>query len=226
MSPSSPSLSPSRRLAASLAAVVVAAACPPAIAQSVANGQSLYDQYCRSCHGFPPAGGPETAPNNPAKIRNATTTNVPAMRFLRFLSDPQLADIAAYLGSLSGGPPPPPVPAFDYSDLWYDPIESGWGFNVTQHASNMIFAVMYAYESPNRPAWFALPGGTWGSTTLFTGSLYRVSGPPFNQAFDPNRAKGVVVGTLSISFIDASHATLNYSINGQQVTKSITRQPF
>jgi cytochrome c553 len=196
-------------------------------AQSVSNGQSLYQGTCNSCHGTPPLGGPETAPNNPAKIKNAINT-IGAMQFMRGMySDAQLADIAAYIASLQGGggpPPPSTTPLFDYTDLWWNPSESGWGFNIIQHSSSNIFGVIYTYDAPNRPMWYVLPGGTWTSSATFTGKLYRVTGSPGSMAFRPGEV--TEVGTATLLFNGANNANLTYSVNGVQVTKAIERQPF
>lgn len=197
-------------------------------AQSVANGQQLYAGTCNVCHGTPPAGGPETAANQPAVIRNAMNTIGP-MQFLRgMFSDAQLADIAAYLASLQGsgggGPAPPPVPAFDYTDLWWIPAESGWGFNIIQHPSNLIFAVIYTYQVPNRPMWFVLPRCDFTSPTTCTGGLYRVTGSPPDRAFAPGEV--FQVGNATLLFNGANNAMLTYSVDNVQVTKAIERQPF
>jgi cytochrome c553 len=209
-------------------ALALALAGAPAFAQSVSNGQALYGQTCISCHGLPPQGGPELAPNNPSLIKSAINTLVPSMSFLRGMySDSQLADIAAYIASLRSGvvtPPPPPVPAFDYTDLWWNPAESGWGFNIIQHASNNIFAVIYTYDEPNRPMWYVLPGGTWTSPVTFTGNLFRVTGSPATLPF--NGGDVVQVGTATLLFSGANDATLTYSVNGVQVSKVISRQLF
>jgi cytochrome c553 len=195
--------------------------------QSVANGQSLYNQTCNSCHGTPPIGGPELAANNPTLIRSAINTLVPAMSFLRGVySDAQLADIAAYIASLQGGGGGSTIPLFDYTDLWWDPAESGWGFNIIQHPSNVIFGVIYTYDTPDRPMWFVLPGGKWTSSATFTGDLYRVSGRPGTMPFDAASVKATAVGTATLLFNGANAATLTYSVDGVQVTKSIVRQPF
>jgi cytochrome c553 len=201
-------------------------------AQSVSNGKALYEATCNSCHGTPPFGGPELAPNNPSLIKSAINNLVPAMSFLRGVySDAQLADIAAYIASLQGGgstpppPPPTPVPQFDYSDLWFNPNESGWGFNVIQHSSNNIFGVIFTYDAPNRPMWFVLPGGTWTANTIFTGLLYRVSGVP-GSAANFSVGPAVQVGTATLRFTDRDHASFTYSVDGNQVTKLIQRQPF
>jgi cytochrome c553 len=213
-----------KRLVPSLLLVLVGTL---AQAQSVSNGQELYAGVCNSCHGTPPLGGPELAANNPTRIKQAINGVVPAMSFLRGMySDAQLADIAAYIGSLQGGnnPPPTTTPLFNYTDLWWNPEESGWGFNIIQHASNNIFAVIYTYDAPNRPMWYVLPGGTWTSSATFTGKLYRVTGSPANMPF---AGGGVAeVGNATLLFNGANNANLTYSVDGVQVTKTIVRQPF
>jgi hypothetical protein len=204
--------------------LALAANAVPAAAQNVAAGQVLYNDICRSCHGFPPLGGPERAANNPSLIASALRT-VSQMQPFNFLSSGQILDIAAYLGSVIA-PPPPPVPAVDYTDLWWNEAESGWGLNLIQHPSNIVFGVMYTYESPGRPTWFVLPGGTWTTTFSYTGDLYRVTGPSVAGAFDPLKVQAVKVGTATISFSDAGHGTYTFSVNGVTITKNITRQPF
>ena len=207
-----------------------------ALAQSVSNGMALYQTYCDSCHGTPPFGGPELAPNNPSLIRAAINGTVPhvntgAMSFLQLshFTDAQLADIAAYIANLESGPPPPPAgpptPHFDYTDLWYNANESGWGLNLVQHASNQVFGVIYTYEAPNRPIWYVMPGGAWTTATIFTGNLYQVSATAGNAA---TFKQGPVtqVGTATLAFTDANNASFTYTVNNTQVTKSIQRQPF
>jgi cytochrome c553 len=212
---------------ARIALAVAAFAASLAQAADTAHGKVLYNSYCTPCHGFPPSGGPETAANNPSKIQGAINGNVPAMAFLRsVLSSADIADIAAYLGTLSTTTPPGPVvPAFNVSDLWWNPQESGWGLNLVQHASSNIFGVMYTYEAPNRPLWLVIPGGTWLSPSIFTGTIYRVSGP-LASAFDSTKVIVNPVGTATLSFTDANNGTFTFTMNGTTVTKTITRQPF
>lgn len=209
-----------------VAALAVLVLALPAAAQSVANGQMLYGNICRGCHGFPPSGGPERAEGDPRVIQTAINVRVPAMGFLReVLTASDVADIAAYLASLMA--PGPVVPAYDYSDLWWNPAESGWGLNLIQHASHVIFGVMYTYEAPNRATWFVLPGGTWTSPTTFGGPLYRVTGPAFTApTFDPAAVNVRQVGAATLTFAGRDNGTFAFSVDGTPVTKSITRQPF
>src|SRR4051812_40656315 len=225
------------KLACVMVLFLAAWATAPAHAAAIAHGGSLYHNFCVPCHGFPPVGGPETAANNPSKIQGAINGNVPAMGFLRtVLSNADIADIAAYLGTLNAPPPPPPppppstapaaaTPAFDFSDLWWNPNESGWGLNLVQHATNQVFGVMYTYEAPNRPLWLVIPGGTWSSGLQFSGTIYRVNGPLVG-AFDPTKVNVRAVGNATLTFSDRDNGVFSFTIDGAQVTKTITRQPF
>lgn len=204
-------------------------------AQSVANGKTIYGSICVACHGFPPAGGAQLGANNPTLIRQAINGLVPDMRIAvgpLNLSDAQLADVAAYIASVLGiGTPPPttpPVPDRDYSDLWWNENESGWGLNIAQHSpSNNIFAVMYTYGLDKKPAWFILPGGTWTASNVFTGSWYSAVGPAYSAVpFNSSQVSVSPVGSATLTFTDATHATFTFSVNGETITKPISRQPF
>jgi cytochrome c553 len=199
----------------------------PALAQDANHGSTLYHQTCITCHGLPPSGGPELAPNNPGLISQAINGLVPSMSFLRNVySASDLADIAAYIASLQAPPPPVnPQPQFDYSDLWWNPNESGWGLNIVQHGKSVLFCVMFTYAAPNQPEWYVIPGGTWNSATLFSGAVYRVTGSAANAPFVG--AKLTQVGTATIAFTSQSTGNFTMSVDGVQVTnKSIERQPY
>jgi cytochrome c553 len=210
--------------------LLLACAAAPCFAASASNGNTVYHEYCVSCHGDPPQGGPDRAGNNPTLISNALNGGVPAMAFLRgFVSGTDIQDIAAYVASLSGTvtPPLPPVPAFDYTDLWWaGDAESGWGLNLTQHPSNKIFGIIYTYDIDRRPMWLVLPDGAWATPTLYSGTLYRVTGPPQNGVFDSARVRVQPVGTATLSFADRDHALFTYTVNGAQVNKLVSRTPF
>lgn len=111
------------------------------------------------------------------------------------------------------------VPATNYTDLWYNPQESGWGVAFTQHPSNQAYAMWYTYDpreldptSPGnyKPLWIVMSGGTWTSPTTITGPVYVLNGTPFFQA-GTNRTI-TEVGSFTIHFLDASHATFTYNI--------------
>ena len=212
---------------ATAAVFLLALAAVPAAAQNAARGQELYQSTCLSCHGMPPAGGPERAGNNPQLIRDAINGRVAAMAFLRqVLTDQDIRDIAAWLANPTSGPVAP-VPAFDFTDLWFNEAESGWGLNLIQHASHKVFGVMYTYDTDRKPMWLVIPDGTWSSPLVYSGPIYRVTGPPFNGAtFDSTRVRVTQVGIATLTFSGQNTGTFTFGFNGVPVTKTITRQPF
>jgi hypothetical protein len=119
---------------------------------------------------------------------------------------------------------PANAPFADFTDLWWNPAESGWGLNITQHASHVIFAVWYTYDTSGKRTWYFMPSGTWTSSSSYTGPLYSASGSAFDapfQGFAPTQ-----VGTGTLRFTDASNGTWSYTVNGASGSEPITRQPF
>ena len=207
--------------------LVLALASGPALAQNATRGAALYDAYCSGCHGSPPAGGPETVRGNPQVIRNALNT-VGAMMFLRSsLRDPDIVDIAAYLGTLAGAPPEQPSNT-SYQGLWlrtpFD-SEAGWGLNVT-HQGSILFATWFTYDQDGTGMWLVMSNGALESPGRYTGTLYRTRGPGFNATpfssivFPDNYT---AVGSLTLRFSDANSGTMTYTVNGVTQTKPIGR---
>ena len=122
----------------------------------------------------------------------------------------------------------PPGPTQDYSAMWWNAAESGWGMSVLQSAaSKKLFTVIYSYASDRRATWFVLPDGQWTSNTVFTGTLYQTTGPTFNSSpFDPTQINVSNVGTATLTFSGVGAGSLQYTVNGVSVTKSIVRQAF
>ncbi|MBV8464547.1 MAG: cytochrome c [Burkholderiales bacterium] len=73
--------------------------CTAASADSIDQGQALFNTNCLGCHGTPPNAMKIdllAAANNPGLIRGQIKTN-PAMSFLAPLTDTDLANIATYI---------------------------------------------------------------------------------------------------------------------------------
>lgn len=117
-------------------------------------------------------------------------------------------------------------PFADFTDLWWNPAESGWGLNLIQHPSNQIFGVWYTYDASGKRIWFVMSGGVWQSSSTFTGDLYQTSGPPYNVPFNVNNVHVTRVGTGTLNFTSADAGTWTFSVNGVTGVKQISRQPF
>jgi hypothetical protein len=115
-------------------------------------------------------------------------------------------------------------PAVDYTDLWWNPSESGWGAAIA-HRFGIVFVAWYVYDAAGKPVWYVVPNCPLTGSTC-TGDLYRTTGPPFGPAFDATRVTAFPAGTVSLRFSDANNATLSYTVDGVTASKTITRQTF
>lgn len=112
------------------------------------------------------------------------------------------------------------VPAANFSDMWWNPAESGWGISFVQHAgTSQVYAVWYTYDPREqdpatgqfKPLWFVMPGGTWTSPTTITGPVYVLNGVPFSQP-GSNRVIDEV-GRFTFNFANSSSGTFAYDIS-------------
>ena len=114
--------------------------------------------------------------------------------------------------------------AVDFTDLWWNPSESGWGMVVTQQLGN-IFIAWYVYDNTGNPVWYVVPNCTLVGSSC-SGTAYSTTGPPLGNTFDPNAVHATAVGSLTVTFADANNASINYTINGVTGNRLITRQTF
>ena len=118
----------------------------------------------------------------------------------------------------------------NYSDIWWNPLESGWGLTIADHQTQ-LFAVWYTYRQDGSPTWFVIPGGTFtAGRRLFAGDIYQTTGPPYTGAFDATQVRATKVGTANIDFappgLAAGSALFTYSVGSVSGSKQIQRQPF
>lgn len=114
--------------------------------------------------------------------------------------------------------------AVDYTDIWFNPAESGWGVNMVQ-SDQVMFVTFFIYGPDNKPIWYVATVSA-DANGNYNGALFvTTSGTYFAQPWNPSQFAGSAVG--SVSFVPTSSYTgnLTYSItNGPTVTKSIQRQ--
>jgi hypothetical protein len=141
------------------------------------------------------------------------------------------------------------VPAQNWSDMWYNAAESGWGLSFTQHReTNQVYAVWYTYDprEPDpagqfKPLWIVMPGGVWTSAMSITGSVFVLTATPVVQPWVPANLKLDSVGTFTIQFNDSGTGTFTYDVRApagaapgspafnlpaMSGTKAIARQSF
>lgn len=118
---------------------------------------------------------------------------------------------------------PPPVALISPQiGLWWNPRESGSGYNI-DFKRRVLVVTVFSYAANGEPAWY-LASGALSATNLFVGTLdkYRngqciacaYTGPPTLMGND---------GPITIQFHDATSATM--TLPGGRTT-SIVPQPF
>lgn len=121
--------------------------------------------------------------------------------------------------------------SIDFTDIWWNAAESGWGLNVIQQ-QELLFVTLYHYGSDNTPRWFVASGlapvvPQPSGLTRFTGTLFQTAGPFYGLgAFNPASVTTTPVGTMTLSFNSAATGTLSYTVGGTTVAKEITRYAF
>jgi hypothetical protein len=119
------------------------------------------------------------------------------------------------------------MPANPLQDMWWaGREESGWGMSVVQHAA-ALFSVIYAYDAAGKPTWYVMPTGTWDAAhTSFSGAVYVPHGAPYS-AYDTGKfVAGAPVGNVTLTFLDATTASLDYTIGGIAGHRTIQREVF
>lgn len=111
----------------------------------------------------------------------------------------------------------------DYTDLWFNPSESGWGVNLIQQYET-IFATLFVYGADNSARWF-VASDLRGGPDSFTGTLYRTNGPAFSAPWSGG-ATVTAVGSMTLTFSSFNTGTLTYTVDGAAVTKTIQRQSW
>ena len=117
-------------------------------------------------------------------------------------------------------------PAFaskDYQDWWWDPAQSGMGFNVG-HQGNTAFVMWFLYGDDGKATFLQLAGPISGE--VLQGTLYRTAGQPPGPTFNPAAVSAAAAGTASIRFTSENTALFTYSYEGKAGSINLQRYTF
>jgi len=195
---------------------------PPPSPQPSSEGATLYAGYCASCHG--PLASSSKRGATLARTQAAIAGNVGGMGYLASLTSAQLEAIAAALSATTPGA----SSSSNYTGLWWNPSESGWGVSLN-HQGDTVFAALFTYTEAGAPMWLVMSSGRkQADGRTYSGTLHRARGPAFDAVpFTPiGPGNMMAVGSLSITFDSATSATLSYTMNGAAVSKRIVPQVF
>lgn len=136
--------------------------------------------------------------------------------------------LALVLAALPSGAGAQVVPAADYTDMWWNPAESGWGISIRQKTPaggtrDAMFAIWFTYDprtpdattaagTDHVPLWLPMTDGTWVTPTTYSLRVYATKGTPFAPFWNPADFGIQPVGTATLSFSDANNGTFTYDI--------------
>ncbi len=117
----------------------------------------------------------------------------------------------------------------DYTDVWWNSQQPGWGMNLATQ-DNRIYATLHAYDSNGAPLWYVAYLNERDDKS-FTGDVYSFTSTPTNAPLSPGQATSATRGTLMFVPLSASEGLIRYTIDGQQGEQPVKRfsllaQPF
>lgn len=120
-------------------------------------------------------------------------------------------------------------PHENFSDIWWNPQESGWALNVNQ-SGDTLFAQWLVYDATGHPIWYLLSSGSWSrdvnNALRYSGTVYKTSGPYWAGAFNPANVNVSAVGTATFTAQSTNRALFAYTIEGVTGAKQIERFRF
>jgi photosystem II stability/assembly factor-like uncharacterized protein len=122
----------------------------------------------------------------------------------------------------------------DYSDLWWNAEQPGWGFSISEQRGR-VFATWFTYDAQGQPTWVFMPDAVVeypiGAPVKAVGDVYAARGSPLGAPFDPARFAASRVGYARIEFppafgSDRGAARLAITAFGRDEQIDLVRQPF
>jgi hypothetical protein len=110
----------------------------------------------------------------------------------------------------------------DFTDLWWNPAEPGWGVNLVQ-AQTFLFATFFVYGPGNQPVWYT-GEMTRDAAGAYAGPLYVTTGTPYNAPENPAHKSARQVGSVTFTPSAATAGSLAYTVDGTVITKMVQRQ--
>ncbi len=116
------------------------------------------------------------------------------------------------------------LPASNYSDLWWNPSEAGWGLTLA-HQGEAIFLLWYTYGVGGRDQWVSASQLLRQPDGSFAGALQRpLSGVPLPDISGPATTFPVPqAGTATLRFSDGETGVFSYALDGVTQSKAIQR---
>jgi hypothetical protein len=116
-----------------------------------------------------------------------------------------------------------PAYATDYTDIWWNPTQSGWGVNFVQ-TDDFIFATTFIYDVELTPTWITA-NLYRASNGNYIGDVIVSTGPYFGSpAFDNQLVTRQVAGAATFRPTGPATGNFSYRVFDTFISKDIVRQ--
>jgi len=110
-----------------------------------------------------------------------------------------------------------------YTGLWWNPGQSGHGFQFNQK-DDVFFGTWYSYDASGGPLWYLYIGEMTDADSA-RADMYRFTGPPLSDGeWDRDLVQGDIVGEIRVEFDGETAATADVTIG--EVSGTYSLQPF
>jgi murein DD-endopeptidase MepM/ murein hydrolase activator NlpD len=117
-------------------------------------------------------------------------------------------------------------PRANYTDLWWNPAESGWGVNLI-HQGDVMFATWFTYDTDRAGMWLVMSDARLQPDGSFSGTIHRTTGTPLAQISGSAASTGsTAVGNGVLRFASPQQASFAYTVNGVSQQKTLQRFAF
>ena len=141
----------------------------------------------------------------------ATVSGSSVFKQIRIQEFGQVPECSFTAGSRAG--------ATNYTDLWWNPAEDGWGINFS-HQGDVIFATWFTYNNSSAPSWLVSDALRRTGPGTYTGPLYATTGRrPQDISGTSSILSATDVGTMTLTFQDGERATMSYTVAGTSGSK-------
>ena len=116
----------------------------------------------------------------------------------------------------------------NYQALWWASppgSEDGWGLNIA-HQGDIFFMTWFTYATSGRGQWIVMPEGRLTAPGIYSGDLFRTTGPAYNLAPWAGPVTAIPVGRGTFTFNGPDNGSFAYTVDGISQAKPITRQVF
>ena len=119
----------------------------------------------------------------------------------------------------------PPPAGTDFTGLWFNPAQSGWGLVVMRGASGAYSVTIFHYDADSSPIWFLAAGPINGAS--FNQPVSAFTGPWFGIApFNPAQVASRTAGSVALNFTSATSASLAFTVDGRTVSTTLSKLAF